>query len=236
VSAEEHASKVGANLSYDAETVTIPHLIFVAKLQALSGALYYIVMARLYYGANEFAKKNMVVVIEKGHVLPGIMQKNRENNYELIGLDTAVQGKGKKSYGVVKDLDKKPDAYRVIDAELFMLATIFESELADPAAFREKILQKTNQIYGNQIPLQALEANVKKITDPNPAWGARQSFLAFGQSRVIDPTRERKDEIEAPSASAATAQASNEATTSGSMAAGEEVNSSDDGEEEGDSN
>ncbi|PIU00786.1 MAG: hypothetical protein COT74_02480 [Bdellovibrionales bacterium CG10_big_fil_rev_8_21_14_0_10_45_34] len=155
---ETYEANLG-EIVYNKSHNTVGSPVEVKKAQCLSGTtlLTFINAAR---GYEKFASSNQVVVLENGHILPAFMQRE-ENAWSMKGVETTVAGKGIKNYGKTSELDKPPEARRVLRADYFLLIVALGDKVANLSELQNVMLQKTAAQY--EIPLEKLEESVKAV-------------------------------------------------------------------------
>lgn len=148
-------NKIGS-LSYNRDHVSLYDYFKEGRMQCYSGTSLFEAVRQLNAPLSP-GKNNFVVIFEDGHVLPGFMEKSNEG-YHLVGLETTVNGAGKKSYGPASELT----GVRVVSANFFMATEIFETQLSNRQHVLKKALELTAQKYG--IDLTKSEQSIDAIT------------------------------------------------------------------------
>lgn len=192
--------------TYNKDYFTIPNVISQKKLQCYSGTSTFEVFSRDVLGAKAYQAQNQVVIMSKGHILAGYMEKDKESDWNLVGIETTVKGKAKVSYGKVKNI-YKGNALRIYDANLWMILEVLVPYLKDTnknideSKVVAEALEITNAMYDNQIPVTELEKKVieeskDRPTDPSNK-GEEAGFGGFGIVSVPagDISRTEADEI-----------------------------------------
>ncbi|MCB0392514.1 MAG: hypothetical protein KDD58_14590 [Bdellovibrionales bacterium] len=212
------------SLIYNSKKTNINDIIYEGRMQCYSGTYLNQVTLRKYVNhVNQFDELNSVVIYESGHVLPGFISKDKDNDWQLTGIETTVGGKAQKIYGKVKSLD---GALRIVLAHDFALSEIFkgliktEFETAttsgssvkvkdNPVACLSKIDGEMVTRAANKfsIPIAKLEKNIRiQEGCPRSAWSTNSnntalalnaSTMGFGKSNTHegDITRPVVDEI-----------------------------------------
>lgn len=174
-------------LNYNREHVTIASPLRLGRMQCYSGSTLALLLLRQ-SEPEVFAKRNMVMIMTSGHILPGFMMPEK-GGYRLVGMETTVRGMGRADFGFVPEL-KRP--VRVIDADLFTEIEAVSDQLEDKDAVVQWALGETARRYG--IPLKTTEAAVAELKkNLAPAAGAEVQALinsspfAFGTEADVPP-------------------------------------------------
>jgi hypothetical protein len=155
---ENSISENPGNLVYNRDNVSLFDYVNDGKMQCYSGTSLLEVLRQL-QASTSVAKDDFVVIFENGHVLPGYMNKVGLE-YNLVGIETTVNGAGQKQYGPVKNLQQ----VRVMDSDFFMAIEVLESVITNRQAVVNKALEITALRYG--IDLSSTEntlANIEKL-------------------------------------------------------------------------
>ena len=202
-------------LVYNMEMTNINDIFNVGKMQCYSGTYLNQVTLRNHVShVNKFDNLNPVVIYESGHVLPGFIKRDKQNDWELVGIETTVGGKGKKIYGKVKDLDR---ALRIVLAHDFALSEIFKGLVKTEYDLNGKMtatscMSKVDAEMVNRaasrfsIPIDRLEQNIRVKEGCGRAGvggsatrsaGLNASSMGFGVANTPpgDITRPTLDEI-----------------------------------------
>ncbi len=193
---------LGGDILYNKSHSTVVHVIKKKRLQCYSGTSFQQVMLRNHLRRKEFQRKNVVVIYTRGHILFGYVTKdsNRED-WILTGIETTAKGKAQVPFGKLKDLHTVGNgAFRVIDAELWMIVHILEKSLRDSNRAMKTLLEQTNKKYGDQMSIKGLEENIEKLfpgSGLSDLEGADADPFSFGQVKVPDGDipREPKETI-----------------------------------------
>ncbi|MCB0357509.1 MAG: hypothetical protein KDD40_10895, partial [Bdellovibrionales bacterium] len=114
-------------LAYNLDAINIFDILEKGKMQCYSGTYLNQVNLRNYVShVSTFDSLEPVVIYESGHVLPGFMQKDKQGDWTLLGIETTLAGQAQKIYGKVKELDIP---VRIFLAHDFALNEIFKGLL-----------------------------------------------------------------------------------------------------------
>jgi hypothetical protein len=154
VAYEERIEKAaGKSLLYNMDAISVGDVVSENRLQCYSGTTLYQLLARQALGAVEFKKRNPVVIMEKGHVLPGYLTAE-SYRWKLTGIETTSAGPAEIEYGFVDSLTTD---IRVVDAESYAVVEAYKVVLNNPVEAANHVLLQTAQRYG--IP----QVNVKRV-------------------------------------------------------------------------
>lgn len=208
---------IGDLTSYNRDFSTVPNVILQKKLQCYSGTSTFEIFARDVLNAKAFIDKHMVILMTKGHILSGYMEKDKDGDWVLVGIESTAPQKAKVSFGKIKNLHNVA-AMRIYDANLWMILEILLSYEKDSPLVKGKIDESkiaaearaiTDEMYDGQIPVDELEKVIDELLKnekpkdgdaegTNADVGEESGFGGFGASDVPpgDIPRVGADEID----------------------------------------
>ena len=158
----------GKDLIYNRDKTNLMHALLEQRMQCYSGTTMYEVVSRQ-MGAEEFRKRDRVVIFTKGHILPGYV-RDMGDGPELFGIETTRTATGGPvRYGLLRDLGGQ---IVVIDAELFALTDIFRGRIRNACELRNRVVRLTAERFGIAQP--------RGFCDPEDA--NRSDAIAFVDS------------------------------------------------------
>ncbi len=129
------------------------------KLQCYSGTFSYLFyfLSQMAAGnsSSVFKLNNLVFIFEKGHVLPGYVEKT-DQGYILTGIEMTVSGRGEKAYGLIQNA--KTDIV-VIAAKDIILNEIFTDSIVEKNEFESDIYKQNQDKFGFKDPIQTSVGN-----------------------------------------------------------------------------
>jgi hypothetical protein len=165
---EVHSKKSKYNIAFS----NAADPILVGKRQCLSGAKCLHLVLRNIWGASKYKNENAVMVMVPGHILVGQMKPDAEKDWNLIGVETTVEGDGVAFFGKARDLK---GAIRVVDPELYFLREIFKDVAVDLKPISSAMLQVPSEQYG---------IDLSKFKYEGPHGGESDDPLAFGKANM----------------------------------------------------
>jgi hypothetical protein len=140
-------------LVYNRDMVNLLNYLEDGRMQCYSGTSLFEVLRQV-NTPKSISKDQFVVIYERGHVLPGYVE-SKGDGYHLVGIESTVDGSGRKQYGSVKSLQD----VRVVDADFFMAIEVLESVITNKQDVVDRALEITAQRYG--IDLNGLEKSLE---------------------------------------------------------------------------
>ncbi len=174
----------GEELVYNINAVTVVDPIVNNRMQCYSGTNLFLILDEL----RMLPQKHKVVIFKSGHVLPGFITiKNNQMN--LIGIETTASGKAQVDYGPTAQIS---GGIRVFDAHQFLLSELFKDEITNFSEIYKQMLD-TSALYGFQVEkFESLSAQPQK-QDANTRAALNSSPLGFGIARVQEGDIERQN-------------------------------------------
>jgi hypothetical protein len=163
----------GKKLAYDPSLDTIFHVIGHDGLQCDSGSVLFLYTQISGMTGPEYQAQNPVLLVEKGHYLPGFAVPEEDGRYRLVGVEMTSSSNSYIDYGSTNELEHNDRVnergLRVLDAVSFLAMEALGSQMSEEQyeGFRKTVLKKTALKYG--IHLQALEEIVDKFVSLRPA-------------------------------------------------------------------
>jgi hypothetical protein len=158
-------SRTGKPIRYQKNSVHLDQVFEDGLMQCFSGTLlnHLIWREKTMSQPEAFAKLRWVAIYEKGHVLPGFIEKNKAGKPELYGIESTLAGKALGRYGEISKIQKP---LRILDGDAFALLEIFKNRLDSQKvpAFGRKLLAYTGTKYG--FDPQRLEKLIQKNLGP----------------------------------------------------------------------
>ncbi|MCJ8276837.1 MAG: hypothetical protein MJK18_08345, partial [Bdellovibrionales bacterium] len=210
IEVENKIEEAYGEVAYNKEHASIYSTFQNQRMQCFSGTSLYEIVRQL---KDKPADDDAVIIFESGHVLPGYMKKAEgSSDYELVGIETTVKGRGKKSYGLAKDVRN----VRVIEANFFVAIEVFETAIKNHQKVFDNALSITATKYG--LDIDAMEDGISAdypsvltykdseeadttLTSLQERMSDRinKSIFAFGTSNSVpsgDRPRRTADEVE----------------------------------------
>lgn len=85
------------SLAYNRDMVSLMNYLNEGRMQCYSGTSLFEVLRQAQTPKSQ-SKDLFVVIFENGHVLPGYLEL-KSDGYHLVGIETTVDGSGRKQYG-----------------------------------------------------------------------------------------------------------------------------------------
>lgn len=117
ITLEAPAANYGKSWIYNKEANSPFDVMFRQRMQCYSGTVIHTLAWRL-GGKDYYQKQNPVVIYESGHILTGYMVPNKSGKFEMFGIETTVEGKAIKKYGLTEKLNQP---IRIIDGDFFFI-------------------------------------------------------------------------------------------------------------------
>lgn len=136
--------------------------------------------ARHAWSPDEYRKQKPVVIFTRGHAMPGLVT-HKNGKPTLLGLETAVDGRGVRDFGAIEDLADHAEPVRVVDAETFALLEMFGDKLPERVrtCWTENALREAGDRF--KFRSDVIERRVVEATkDLRPEQGPRASGVGFG--------------------------------------------------------
>ena len=197
-------SVVGPIKSYNKLYFTLPHILESKKSQCYSSTSLFQVALREKGDYEKFQNKNLVVILTPGHILSGYLKKVG-SNWNLTGVESTVEGKGRIRFGNIRDLHEYGDgAFRVLDADLWMLGEVVSSAMDSTlqGKYLKAVQVYTDLRYDQQIPIDELETKIQAlVVPPDHSVEGIQSPFAFGSTSAVpdgDIERRNVDQLSRP--------------------------------------
>ncbi len=183
------ASITGAPLLYNAQAISIFDAIYTNRIQAFSGTLFSTLVLRESWGKAKIDAANLVVIYESGHSLPGYLEPRENGQWNLVGIETTVEGPARVLYGEINHAMQNEDRMmRVVDAQLFALVELFKFNADDIMDMANQALRMTATRYGIVEPSLLVRSSFKRqVNDGQLAW----SPFLFGSADVGQGDRPR---------------------------------------------
>lgn len=172
-------------LVYNARALSVLDAPYDKRVQSYSGTLLFLLSLRQALGPEEMAKRNLVVIFESGHLLPGYLAEEN-GEWVLFGLETSAAGSARVSYGPLAQA-KMARALRIVDADLFVWVELYKFEAVNLLESANQALLLTAEKYGI-ADYSPLEETFRR--EVNPALLDWTPF-SFGSSDKRDQDRER---------------------------------------------
>ncbi|MBY0372280.1 hypothetical protein K2X33_16485 [bacterium] len=150
-------------LVYNATAISILDILYTNRTQPFSGTALQQIVWRRTWDAKKFADRNIVLIYESGHVLPGYL-KQIDGAWHLFGTETAVEGTARVVYGPLNKA-VKARMLRIVDANLGALVDLFKFEADDVVGLANQALQLTAEKYGIVDPPYLVRERFRREPD-----------------------------------------------------------------------
>lgn len=180
-------------IAYNQKFSSVIDFLSEPKLQCRSGSLVYALgLFSSFANQTEYDAVHPVFIFEAGHILPGLM-KREKNDWRLMGIEMTAAGEGLRDYGLTRELS---GSMRVSDMksylDLFQNDAALKKDLEARYRAEDRVLAETAKEYA--VPLETLEKSIKEeYPDARDGKTSFSDYLQFGVVDVPEGDQERKE-------------------------------------------
>lgn len=142
---------LGSSIKYSMSNPSVANMLFDKKMQCISGTMTYLVARTKDHNADFIHKDYQVVIHTAGHIQPGIVVQDKNNDWHLYGIETTTEGKSLVYFGLASDQD--PSQVRVLNALDFLLIDVFQKNLTQRKELITEAYERTEREFGFYAPV-----------------------------------------------------------------------------------